>query len=134
MIISHLEINSEHSKYDLLSKRFNEYLFAPCTSTNLVDKKGINFLMIYICYAKVVKPIVIRILIDYGIKINHLDNDGWNVLTYASCYETPLSVWEILIDSGADINIIDNYGKNVMERFVFRFRHYKIGAEQEKII
>ena len=79
--------------------------------------------MIYICYANEVKPIVIQILIDNGININHKDNDGWNILTYASCKQTPLSVWEILVDSGADVKIIDNNRKNIIDRVLSQYSY-----------
>ena len=86
--------------------------------------------MVYICYARVVKPIVVRILIDNGIQINHLDSEKQSVLVHASSKQTALSIWEILVDAGADVKIIDKYNKNIIDKVLFRYSP----ALPEKII
>ena len=77
--------------------------------------------MMYISHGSDLKPIVIWILVDNGIKINHLDNDGWNVLSYAASKKIPLSIWETLLYFGANVRIVDNYGKNIIERVLYRY-------------
>ena len=92
---------------------------------NSTDNNGNNFLQIleknsYISKNDSVKTIIFKYLIDNGLKINHVNNDGNNILMtmidycnqneWESCHD----YFVFLIKQGIDLNIKDNNNLTIL--------------------
>ena len=81
----HLDGISPHGRYEFFSK-FKTY--------NDVDEKGTTLLIQYIRNADIIFPHVIETMIESGIDVNHVDNQGKSALIWLAWVNTsPLEVW-----------------------------------------
>lgn len=71
---------------------------------NSINQKGQSFL-----FSDVLKKPVVEFLIEGGINIHHVDNQGRNALFYSN-----IPVMKILLQKGVNVNQVDNGGDNYL--------------------
>ena len=82
---------------------------------NIQTEKGINLLMLSICFAVGCAPKTeyIKSLITNGIDLNHA-NDFKQTALHVASYSNNVEVVKLLVEAGIDINAIDEKGLNAL--------------------
>lgn len=72
-----------------------------------VDELALNTLMLAVKYTE--DPTIIKLLIEYGAKVNEINEDGYSALLIAAQYNSSPTIISLLINSGARFKIFHIY-------------------------
>lgn len=90
-----------------------EYLIQQGANPFQEDKRGCNALL-YAARAK--RSDIIKRMLDYGIDINTIDQNGWSSLHWAvASMENSTEVVKLLLESGCDKSFKDKQGRTALE-------------------